>query len=100
LETLLIILAAGAAIISALIYPAHPKCTLAVSISAVIIGASALTVLMVGPKDYMLRLPSSMAPGLHPYVLGACGMFLLTLGGGGIIGLSARWLASRRIPRS
>ncbi len=96
MATLLIILATVAAATSALIYPLRPKCTVAVSVVTVVIGASAYTLLLFGPKDYMLRIPSSIATLLHPWVLGGIGGLLLTLGVGGIIGFSARLLMSRK----
>ncbi len=93
--TLLIILAVGAAVISALTYPVRPKCTVVVSVVTAIIGATAYTLLLFGPKDYMLRIPSSMTTLLHPWVMGGVGGLLLILGVGGIIGFSARLLISR-----
>jgi hypothetical protein len=96
MEALLIILATAAAVISALTYPLRPKCTVTVSVITAIIGASALTLLMFGPKDYMLRIPSSMATILHPWIFGGFAVLLLILGVGGIIGFSARLLMSRK----
>ena len=100
METVLNILAALAAIIAALAYPRSPRYTLAISVIAATMGAAALMLLTLGPQDYMLRIPTSIATVAHPYVLGSAGMLLLTLGAGGIIGLTARWLLSKRIPRS
>jgi hypothetical protein len=99
METLLIILAAAAAILSALTYPRSPKCTVVASVMTAMIGASALLLLVVGPEDYLLHVPSTIAPALHPYVLGSAGMLLLIVGAGGIIGPSARRLLSRKIPK-
>ncbi len=96
MEALLIILATAATVISALIYPLRPKCTVAVSVITAIIGASGVTLVLFGPKDYMLRIPSSTATILHPFILGSVGGLLLTLGVGGIIGFSARLLMSRK----
>lgn len=96
MEALLIILALAAAVISALTYPFHPVCTVAVSVITAIIGAGALTLLLFGPKDYMLRIPSSMATILHPWILSGFGGLMLILGVGGIIGFSARLLMSRK----
>jgi hypothetical protein len=95
MEALLIILAAAAAVISAFTYPACPKCTVAVSVITTTIGAGALTLLMFGPKDYMLRIPSGMITILHPWILGGFGAFLIILGVGGIVGFSARLLISK-----
>ncbi len=92
----MIILVTAAAVISALAYPLRPRCTVAVSVITAIIGASALTLLLFGPKDYMLRIPSSMTTILHPWILGGFGGILLILGVGGIIGFSARLLMSRK----
>ena len=93
MEALLILLAAATAVISALAYPRRPKYTVAVSIITTIIGAGALGLLMFGPKDYMLRIPSSMTMILHPWILGGAGMLLLILGLGGIVGFSVRlWM--------
>src|SRR5262245_17112094 len=99
MEALLIILAAAAAVISALTYPLHPKYTVAVSVITTTIGAGAFTLLMFGPKDYMLRIPSSMTTILHQLILGGVGMLLLILGVGGIVGFSARLLMSKKIFR-
>jgi hypothetical protein len=96
MEALLIILAAAAAVISALTYPARPKCTVAVSVITTTIGAGALALLMFGPKDYMLRIPSSMTTILHPWILGGFGTFLIILGIGGIVGFFARLLMGRK----
>ena len=95
MTTLLIILAVAAAAISALTYPLRPKCTVAVSVITASIGAGAYTLLLFGPNDYMLRIPSSMTTLLHPWVLGGIGGLSLTLGVGGIIGFLARLLISR-----
>src|SRR5262245_41061401 len=92
METLLIILATAAAVISDITYPLRQKYTVAVSIITTTIGASVLTLLMCGPKDYMLRIPSRIATILHPWILGGVGVLLLILGVGGIIGFSARLL--------
>jgi hypothetical protein len=89
---LLIIVALAAAAVSAVTYPRRPKCTLATALIATTIGVSALAFIMFGPKDYMLRIPSSMTPILHPWIVGGAGMLLLLLGIGGIVGLSARLL--------
>jgi hypothetical protein len=91
-EALLIILALAAAAISALTYPRYPKYTIAMALIATTVGASALTFIMFGPKDYMLRIPSSMTTILHPWIIGGGGMLLLLLGIGGIFGFSARLL--------
>jgi hypothetical protein len=96
MEALLIILATAAAVISALTYPLRPKYTVAVSVIATTIGASALTLVMFGPKDYMLRIPSGIVTILHPWILGGLGLLLLILGVGGIVGFSARLLLSRK----
>lgn len=96
MEALLIVLAAAAAVISALSYPLHPRYTIAVSVITTTIGASGLALLMFGPKDYMLRIPSSLTTILHPWILGGAGMLLLILGVGGIVGFSARLLMSRK----
>ena len=99
MEGLLIIVVAGAAVISALTYPIRPMGTVVVSVITSIIGASALTLLVFGPKDYMLRIPSRLTTILHPYILGSFGILVLLLGVGGMIGISARWLMGRRISR-
>ena len=96
MEALLIILAAAAAVISALTYPLRPKCTVAVSVMTTTLGAGALTLLMFGAKDYMLRIPSSMTTILYPWILGGFGTFLIILGIGGIVGFFARLLMGRK----
>ena len=96
MEALLIILAAAAAVISGLTYPLWPRYTVAVSVITITIGAGALALLIFGPKDYMLRIPSSMTTISHPWILGGFGMLLLILGFGGIVGFSARLLMSRK----
>lgn len=97
--TLLVILAAAAAVISALTYPLRPRVTVAVSVLAAAIGACSFAFVAFGPKDHMLRIPNSLTTLLHPWVLGGLGTLLLILGVGGIIGFSARLLMSRIIPR-
>src|SRR4030095_868143 len=96
MEALLIVLAAAAAVISAVTYPLCPKSTAAVSVVTTFIGAGALALLIFGPKDYMLRIPSSMSAILHPWILGGFGMLLLIVGAGAIVGVSARFLMSRK----
>ena len=99
MEALLIVLATAAAAISAVTYPLCPKSTAAVSVVTIFIGAGALTLLIFGPKDYMLRIPSSMTDILHPWILGGFGMLLLIVGVGAIVGVSARFLMSRKASR-
>ena len=96
METLLIVLAAAAAAISAVTYPLCPKSTAAVSVVTIFIGAGALTLLIFGPKDYLLRIPSSMTTILHPWILGGFGTLLLIVGVGAIVGVSARLLMTRK----
>jgi hypothetical protein len=44
----------------------------------------------------MLRIPSSMTAILHTWILGGFGMLLLIVGAGAIVGVSARFLMSRK----
>ncbi len=96
MEGLLIIVATVTAVIAFLIYPLRPKCTLAASVITTILGGSALTVLVFGPKDYLLRVPSIMSTALHPWILGSFGMLMLILGVGGLIGISACLLMRKK----
>jgi hypothetical protein len=96
MEALLIVLAMAAAAISGVTYPLCPKSTAAVSVVTTTIGAGALAFIIFGPKNYMLRIPSSMTTILHPWILGGFGTLLRIVGAGAIVGVSARFLMSRK----
>ncbi len=103
LITILGITGFGVFIASALLYPRCRRSTLGVSIACLLIGLTAVSVVLFAPDDYMLRLPDFLAGILHPYRLGL--MFpLLIFGAIGLAGIGTRIalmkLTRRNIERS
>jgi len=96
MEALLIVLAAAAAVISAVTYPLCPKSTAAVSVVTTFILAGALALLIFAPKDYMRGIRRSMTAILHTWILGGLGILKKKVGAGAIVGVSARFLMSRK----
>lgn len=96
MEALLIVLAATAAVTSAVCYSHGPKHTVAGALITTTLGASMLAFIMFGPKDYMHRIPGILTTILHPWIVGGFGTLLLIVGVGGIVGFLARLLMSRK----
>ena len=92
MEAFIILVAIAAALLAGLLYPLCPKATVAVAVMLTLFGASALAVLLLGPQDYMLRIPRRLTTLMHPYILGSGGVLCLVLGVGGVLGCAARWL--------
>ena len=73
------------------------RCTATVFTAVTIIGVGALTLVFLGRRDYMLKIPARMTTVLHPWVLGGIGLVLVVIGIGGTIGLLARLLMKKCI---